>query len=582
VTKLSDELGVRLKATSMGQGQGAKAEKDLQVAVQRGQWILLMNCHLLWRWLHGKLEGFLEKIEEMNPSKDFRLWITTEPTENFPLSILQMSLKVVTEPPNGLKLNMRQSYSKVEEGDLASCPHKRFRPLVYVLAFFHAVVQERRKYGRIGWNVAYDFNESDFRVSLSIMNTYLTKAFHRDGDNGQIPWSTLKYLIGEAMYGGRVVDSFDRRGLVTYLEEYMGDFLFDKFNRFAFYQTNEDSYVVPQTGHVDIYKTQVENQPRVNTPEVFGLHSNAEIGYFTTSSRDILGHVLSLQSGSGAAAGGASKDQVVGQIASDILDKLPGAFDTFKIRNEIGIAATPSQVVLMQELDRFNFLLKKMVSSLSNLQKALAGEVGMSAELEDVLNSLFSASIPPGWRRFAPATKMMLANWMAHFMRRFKQYDGWVKHGEPRCMWLSGMHIPETYLAALVQQCCRTKGWALDRSTLYTKTTKMTDEKQVKTKPDFGAYIQGMYLEGAALDMEELCLRKQDPKVLIVELPIIQIVPAEAVKVKLTNTLRTPVYTTSDRRNAMGVGLVFEADLTTYDDPSHWILQGVAVVLNAD
>lgn len=206
----------------------------------------------------------------------------------------------------------------------------------------------------------------------------------------------------------------------------------------------------------------------------------------------------------------------------------------------------------------------------------------MSSELEDVLNALFGASIPPTWRRFAPATKMMLANWMSHFQRRFKQYNSWVKDGEPKCMWLSGMHIPETYLAALVQQCCRTKGWALDRSTLYTKTTKMRDESEVTSKPEFGAYVQGLFLEGAAWDEEEMCLRKQDPKVLVVPLPITQIVPAEAAKVKLTNTLRTPVYTTSDRRNAMGVGLVFEADLTTYDDISHWILQGVAVILNTD
>jgi len=582
VTKMSDEFGIRLKATSMGQGQGPKAEKDLVVAVPRGHWVLLANCHLLWRWLHAKLEKFLEKIEEMKPSKDFRLWITTEPTENFPLSILQMSLKVVTEPPNGLKLNMRQSYSKVEEDDLASCPHKRFRPLVYVLAFFHAVVQERRKYGRIGWNVAYDFNESDFRISLSIMNTYLTKAYERDGMDGPIPWDTFKYLIGEAMYGGRVVDSFDRRGLGVYLEEYMGDFLFDKFNRFAFYQTQEDSYVVPATGHVDVYKTQVENQPRVNTPEVFGLHSNAEIGYFTTASKDILNQIFSLQSGTSGGAGGQSKDQVVGQIATDILENLPELFDTFAIRNAIGIHATPAQVVLMQELDRFNFLLKKMLETLKTLQKALLGEVGMSAELEDVLNSLFGAGLPPSWRKAGPATTMGLANWLAHFQRRYQQYYHWEKNGEPKCMWLSGLHIPETYLAALVQQCCRTKGWALDRSALFTNTTSMVEERVIKAKPEFGAFVQGMYLEGASWDTEKQCLRRQDPKVLVVSLPIIEIVPAEAAKIKLTNTFKTPVYTTSARRNAMGVGLVFEADLTTYDDISHWILQGTAIVLNID
>lgn len=51
-----------------------------------------------------------------------------------------------------------------------------FRPLVWVLALFHAVVQERRKYGKLGWNVPYDFNETDFRISMALIATYLTKA----------------------------------------------------------------------------------------------------------------------------------------------------------------------------------------------------------------------------------------------------------------------------------------------------------------------------------------------------------------------------------------------------------------------
>ena len=50
----------------------------------------------------------------------------------------------------------------------------------------------------------------------------------------------------------------------------------------------------------------------------------------------------------------------------------------------------------------------------------------------------------------------------------------------------------------------------------------------------------------------------------------------------MQNTFRTPVYTTSERRNAMGVGLVFDADLATTDHISHWVLQGVCLVLNTD
>lgn len=80
-----------------------------------------------------------------------------------------------------------------------------------------AGLQERRKYGKLGWNVPYDFNETDFRISLALINTYLGKALARaPGSTGSsaavaaetavgggeaIPWATLSYLIGEAMYG---------------------------------------------------------------------------------------------------------------------------------------------------------------------------------------------------------------------------------------------------------------------------------------------------------------------------------------------------------------------------------------------
>ena len=57
-----------------------------------------------------------------------------------------------------------RSYAKISDAELDACSHQSFRPLMYVLAFFHAVVQDRRKFGRIGWNVAYDFNESDFKA----------------------------------------------------------------------------------------------------------------------------------------------------------------------------------------------------------------------------------------------------------------------------------------------------------------------------------------------------------------------------------------------------------------------------------
>ena len=60
-------------------------------------------------------------------------------------------------------------------------------------------VLERRKYGKIGWNVSYDFSSSDFIISRRLLSLYLTKAF--DNGDEMIPWGSLKFLIGDAMYG---------------------------------------------------------------------------------------------------------------------------------------------------------------------------------------------------------------------------------------------------------------------------------------------------------------------------------------------------------------------------------------------
>lgn len=103
--------------------------------------------------------------------------------------------------------------------------------------------KERRKYDKLGWNICYDFNETDFLVCMEILQTYLTKAVTLK--TSTIAWDSLKYLVGEVMYGGRVIDDFDRRIVKTYMDEYMGDFLFDVFQPFHFYQDESVDYVIP-------------------------------------------------------------------------------------------------------------------------------------------------------------------------------------------------------------------------------------------------------------------------------------------------------------------------------------------------
>lgn len=56
--------------------------------------------------------------------------------------------------------------------------------------------------------------------------------------------------------------------------------------------------------------------------------------------------------------------------------------------------------------------------------------------------------------------------------------------GDPMVIWLAGLHIPETYLAALVQVACRRNNWPLDRSTLYTKVTEFTDPEEIEFRTE--------------------------------------------------------------------------------------------------
>lgn len=118
----------------------------------------------------------------------------------------------------------------------------------------------------------------------------------------------------------------------------------------------------------DLYVDCIEALPLSNTPDVFGLHPNAEIGYYTHSAKDMWSHLVELQPQTGGETGGVSREDFIGKIATDIQGKLPPLFDVDRIRKNIA-EITPTYVVLLQELDRFNVLIKKMSTSLINLQR---------------------------------------------------------------------------------------------------------------------------------------------------------------------------------------------------------------------
>merc|ERR1719311_1924638 len=155
----------RLESISLGQGQGPKATRLIDSARANGGWVLLCNCHLSISWL-PELERICEQMNPDSTDNSYRLWLTSMPTKQFPPLLLQNGVKMTNEPPKGLRANVLGSMSKCDDRMLADCQKpEAYARLVYGFCFFHAVCQDRRKFGPIGWNIAYNFTPEDLTTN---------------------------------------------------------------------------------------------------------------------------------------------------------------------------------------------------------------------------------------------------------------------------------------------------------------------------------------------------------------------------------------------------------------------------------
>lgn len=240
-----------------------------------------------------------------------------------------------------------------------------------------------------------------------------------------MPFEDLIYIFGEIMYGGHIVDDWDRRLCNAYLQQIMNEGLFDELELFPFIDGKNLSFKVPIACPYDRYLEHIETALGAETPLSYGLHPNTEIGFRTALCQQLFNSLLDLtpkdDADSGAGDVKSNVDIAAEQIKLILEDmNLRGLiFNMEDIKTRIDIDnKTPYQNVFMQEIEYMNMLMEAMVTSLEEISQGLQGLLTISEAMEQIIDSLALNRVPTAWTILAYPSKRGLASWLVNLMKR--------------------------------------------------------------------------------------------------------------------------------------------------------------------
>uniref|UniRef100_A0A671YW64 Dynein axonemal heavy chain 8 n=1 Tax=Sparus aurata TaxID=8175 RepID=A0A671YW64_SPAAU len=563
IEALAKKLELECRAISMGQGQEVHARKLVQTSMTHGGWVLLQNCHLGLEFMDELLDT-ITTAETMHDT--FRVWITTEPHDLFSITLLQSSIKFTNDPPQGVRAGLKRTFAGISQSQLEITNLPQWKPMLYSVAFLHTAVQERRKFGPLGWNIPYEFNSADFTASVEFVEKHLDDC----GPKKDVSWVTVRYMLAEVQYGGRVTDDYDKRLLKCFARVWFSKKMFDP--SFCFYT----GYKIPVCKTVKEYMKNIQSLPTVDSPQALGLHPNADITYQTNTSAEVLDTITNIQPKESGGGSGETRESIVYNMAKDMLDKLPPYYVPHEVKARLlkmGIL-NPMNIFLRQEVDRMQRIISVVRTSLTDLKLAIDGTIIMSENLRDALDNIFDARVPNLWRKISWESST-LGFWFTELLERNKQFHSWVFEGRPKTFWMTGFFNPQGFLTAMRQEVTRAnKGWALDTVTLHNKVLKQTKE-EITASPTEGVYVYGLYLEGAGWDMKNTYLIESSPKVLFTPLPVIHMFALNSTAPVDPKLYVCPIYKKPRRTDLNYITAVV---LPTIQSPDHWILRGVALL----
>jgi dynein heavy chain len=581
----------RLATISLGQGQETRATNAFEYAHDSGSWVLLENCHLVPRWL-GKLQELIDDISPERANPAFRLWLTSAPTEAFPVSLLRGSVKMVNEAPEGLRANLARSFNSFDRDMLDLCPKhpEAWRKLVFGVCFFHALVQERRKFGPLGWTTAYGFSDTDLRVSLD----HIAEQLEHSAE-GTVPFESIHYVTSELNYGGRVTDERDRTLLKIILSDFVCDEVMDDDYKFS----ESGIYHVPEKGDAGAYDSMlkyINKLPINDNPEAFGLHANAEFTLRVRESYSLFAKAQSLQQ-YGEAAGVAGMDDTVDATTKKILSRLLAKFDMEQVLVQYPPKYEESMnTVLANELKRYNNLIDVVRKTLKDLQQAMAGLLVITPTEERVLESIFAGTVPAVWAQAAYPSQKPLMSWAEDLNTRLNFFSDWLLEGPPTIFWISGFFFTQSFVTGVLQNHARRHKLSID--SLKFTFDVLSGKAEPTERPSVGAYINGLFLECCQWDHQAHVLTESSPNQMATQVPVMWLKPGTVDTNAVAGAeggesadglykYKCPVYREPSRQGKLlttghSTNFLMMMDMPSVQKPRHWVKRGVAMLCSLE
>ncbi|XP_046434442.1 dynein heavy chain, cytoplasmic isoform X5 [Neodiprion pinetum] len=594
VDDLAAEQSKQIASIAIGSAEGFnQAERAINMAVKAGRWVMLKNVHLAPQWL-VQLE---KKLHSLQPHASFRLFLTMEINPKVPVNLLRAGRIFVFEPPPGIRANLLRTFSTVPASRMMKAPNERAR-LYFLLAWFHAIVQERLRYCPLGWAKYYEFNESDLRVACDTLDTWIeaTAMGRTNLPPEKVPWDALVTLLSQCIYGGKIDNDFDQRLLASFLgklftpRSFEGDFALVANVDGA--QGNQRHITMPDGTRRDHFLKWIESLADRQTPSWLGLPNNAEKVLLTTRGTDLVSKLLKMQqlededelAYSNEESLDAPREAVgdgrpawmrtLHNSASTWLQLLPKNLPTLK--RTVENIKDPLYRYFEREVNSGAKLLQDVIHDLEDVVLICQGEKKQTNYHRTMLSELVKGILPGGWRRYTVPRGCTVIQWITDFSHRVSQLQevsrlvsqGGAKEIKTFPVWLGGLLNPEAYITATRQCIAQANSWSLEELQL---DVTIGDGDNIATD-DCSFAVTGLKLQGAHCKANQLVLTST----IMTDLPVTMLrwfrsSAEEPVKGKLS----LPVYLNSTRTE-----LLFTIDLNIMNgqEQHSFYERGVAVL----